>query len=99
MCKTCALVLLEPGLQQATRPVSPVAESKMRKFARCRHCLNLYLACFTADRNRKFLNRSPLANLRTQVDTLKITDDDAAFILGKGGKTKEKTLGTVAVLP
>ncbi|CAJ1362607.1 unnamed protein product [Effrenium voratum] len=24
------------------------------------------------------------------VDTLKITDDDAAFILGKGGKTKEK---------
>ena len=22
------------------------------------------------------------------VDTLKITDDDAAFILGKGGKTK-----------
>lgn len=25
-----------------------------------------------------------------QVDTLKITDDDAAFILGKGGKTKEK---------
>lgn len=27
-----------------------------------------------------------------QVDTLKITDDDAAFILGKGGKTKEKPL-------
>ena len=26
---------------------------------------------------------------------MKITDDDAAFILGKGGKTKEKTLGTV----
>eukprot|EP00929_Paragymnodinium_shiwhaense_P088675 TRINITY_DN489_c0_g1_i1.p1 TRINITY_DN489_c0_g1~~TRINITY_DN489_c0_g1_i1.p1 ORF type:complete len:243 (+),score=63.34 TRINITY_DN489_c0_g1_i1:98-826(+) len=24
------------------------------------------------------------------VDTMKITDDDAAFILGKGGKTKEK---------
>lgn len=24
------------------------------------------------------------------VDTLKISDDDAAFILGKGGKTKEK---------
>lgn len=24
------------------------------------------------------------------VDTIKITDDDAAFILGKGGKTKEK---------
>merc|ERR1719253_2165216 len=24
------------------------------------------------------------------VDTLKITDDDAAFVLGKGGKTKEK---------
>merc|ERR1719253_1073533 len=23
-------------------------------------------------------------------DTMKITDDDAAFILGKGGKTKEK---------
>ena len=23
------------------------------------------------------------------VDTLKITDDDAAFILGKGGKTKD----------
>ena len=27
-----------------------------------------------------------------KVDTLKITDDDAAFILGKGGKTKEKCL-------
>ncbi len=24
------------------------------------------------------------------VDTMKITDDDAAFILGKGGRTKEK---------
>jgi len=24
------------------------------------------------------------------VDTMKISDDDAAFILGKGGKTKEK---------
>ena len=24
------------------------------------------------------------------MDTIKITDDDAAFILGKGGKTKEK---------
>ena len=24
------------------------------------------------------------------VDSLKVTDDDAAFILGKGGKTKEK---------
>ena len=24
------------------------------------------------------------------VDTLKITDDDAAFILGKGGKTKDR---------
>ena len=26
--------------------------------------------------------------LRSEVDTMKITDDDAAFILGKGGKTK-----------
>jgi len=24
------------------------------------------------------------------IDTMKISDDDAAFILGKGGKTKEK---------
>ena len=33
--------------------------------------------------------------LSAQVDTLKITDDDAAFILGKGGKTKEKQLSAI----
>ena len=29
----------------------------------------------------------------SEVDTMKITDDDAAFILGKGGKTKARALG------
>eukprot|EP00971_Amphidinium_carterae_P025423 501826-Amphidinium_carterae.1 len=32
------------------------------------------------------------------VDTMKITDDDAAFILGKGGKTKEKIARVSEVL-
>ena len=36
--------------------------------------------------------RHGLSSASLEVDTLKITDDDAAFILGKGGKTKEKTL-------
>jgi len=40
-------------------------------------------------------SRSPSDNRRKKpedygVDTMKISDDDAAFILGKGGKTKEK---------
>lgn len=42
--------------------------------------------------NRKD-SRSPSRNKKPEdygVDTMKITDDDAAFILGKGGKTKEK---------
>ncbi|CAE7691394.1 trmA, partial [Symbiodinium pilosum] len=44
------------------------------------------------DRSRS-RSRSPGRPKRPEdygVDTLKITDDDAAFILGKGGKTKEK---------
>jgi len=51
----------------------------------------------SASGNRKD-SRSPSADLQPKkkrpddygVDTMKITDDDAAFILGKGGKTREK---------
>lgn len=32
-----------------------------------------------------------------QVETIKISDDDAAFILGKGGKTKEKLLDSTSL--
>ncbi|CAJ1425560.1 unnamed protein product [Effrenium voratum] len=45
------------------------------------------------DRSRRKDSRSPSRHKKPEdygVDTMKITDDDAAFILGKGGRTKEK---------
>eukprot|EP00667_Euglena_gracilis_P017560 EG_transcript_18533 len=35
-------------------------------------------------------SESPIRRVPHKVDTIKLTDADAAFILGKGGKTKEK---------